>query len=318
MKDRYIFGGGDSDGLLGISAILSTIGDAFFSFTSPRTLHTEINNFVRGASGRIYIVDLALDQSTYRDLLREIESLRGFRTYFFDQHNLPRGVSMEKLPFTKISIDDTVSSCENAYVETGCELDVIVPAVASINDGFKSTELIRAAEKKHGERLYRNAETLKFGLAFNIKDNMFKRELVYAIKEGAYPESIPELVSRYEQGLIRWEEIRCMAESRVKTAEKLAYGFFPNLRGGYANMLAGYLAEIGKKPVGISILETDRVLQKINVISNNPLINLGQVVHDIAIAFGGAGGGSTSSAGATINKRYTPDFLKRLDVKLGG
>ena len=193
-----------------------------------------------------------------------------------------------------------------------------MPAVASINDGFKSTELIRAAEKKHGERLYRNAETLKFGLAFNIKDNKFKRELVYAIKEGEYPESIPELVSRYEQGLIRWEEIRCMAESRVKTAEKLAYGFFPNLRGGYANMLAGYLAEIGKKPVGISILETDRVLQKINVISNNPLINLGQVVHDIAIAFGGAGGGSTSSAGATINKRYTPDFLKRLDVKLGG
>ena len=81
-------------------------------------------------------------------------------------------------------------------------------------------------------------------------------------------------------------------------------------------MLAGYLAEIGKKPVGISILETDRVLQKINVISNNPLINLGQVVHDIAIAFGGAGGGSTSSAGATINKRYTPDFLKRLDVNI--
>lgn len=312
-KSTYIFGGGDSDGLLGVATILRKVNDAFFSFTSPRTLYKLINNFVRGTDGFIYIVDLAIDASTYKDLFREIESRPGFDTYFFDQHNLPVGVSKDDLPFTKTSIDNAISSCENAYVSLESDLDPMIPAIASLNDGISDTKKINEAQKIYGEKLHLNAKILKFGLAYNIKDNKFKRQLVYDLKEGKYPESIPELVGRYKKGLIRWEEIKNMADERKNSLTHLAYGFFPNLKGGFTNTLAAYLAESTGKLVGVSILETDRVLQKMNIISNDPLLNIGLLVHTVANKLNCFGGGSISSAGVTLPKKDTMDFLQTLN-----
>ena len=316
-KSTYIFGGGDSDGLLGIATILKKVNDAFFSFTSPRTLHSLIHDLVKGTNGSVYIVDLAIDASTYKDLFKEIEGRPGFDSYFFDQHNLPAGVSKEDLPFTDLSIDSAVSSCENTYVTIGSDLDPIIPAMASLNDGISDTEKIREAQKIHGEKLYSNAKILKFGLAYNIKDNKFKRQLVYDFKEGKYPESIPELVDRYKKGLIRWEEIKKMANERKKSLTHLAYGLFPNLKGGFTNLLAAYLAESTEKLVGVSILETDRTLQKMNIISNDPSLNIGLFVHKVANKFNGFGGGSISSAGATLQKKETTNFLQNLNKEIG-
>ena len=179
--------------------------------------------------------------------------------------------------------------------------------------------MVKEAEGIHENRLYKNAKILKFGLAFNIKDNKFKRSLVYAIKNGKFPESIPELVNRHELGLRKWENIKSMADRTVKTTNNLAYGYFPNLKGGWVNMLAKYLAESTGKRVGVSILKTfaaQRAMsrrQKMNIISNVSSLNIGVIVHKVAVELEGTGGGSVSSAGATIDMRYTKDFLKRLE-----
>ncbi len=316
MKANYIFGGGDSDGLLGVATILNAVGDAFFSFTSPRTLPDIVSQFVKGPEGEIYLVDLAVDSSTHSQLFLEMEKRPGFSTHFFDQHNLPQGLTPEKLPFSKVSIDGTISSCESAYVEIENGLDVMIPAIASLNDGIQETKMIQLARERHGERLDKNAEILKFGLAYNIKDNKFKRTLTYAIKEGAFPEAIDELVLRYNQGISRFDEIKSMADKRKEVLSHLTYGYFPNFRGGYTNMIAGYLAESTKTPVGVCVLETDRKVQKLNVICNDSEINIGQVVHKVAGQFQGFGGGSQSSGGATIRKQYTPQFLQQLNQGL--
>ncbi len=313
MKPNYIFGGGDSDGLLGIATIFDVVGDAFFSFTSPKTLHEVISKFVKEDEGNMYFVDLAIDATSYYKLLLEIEKRPRFATHFFDQHNLPGNLSPETLPFEEVSIDKNVSSCENAFVKIGSRLDVMIPAIASLNDGIQKTEMIDEAQDRHGERLYKNAKILKFGLAYNIKDNKFKRTLVFAIKNGAFPDSINELVSRYHKGVKRFDEIKGIADIRKKVLSHLTYLCLPNLKGGYTNMLAGYLARSTERPIGVSVLGTDRKLQKLNIICNDPDINIGQVIHDVAGYFQGFGGGSQSSGGATLEKEHTNQFLQRLN-----
>lgn len=316
---KYIFSGGDSDGVMGASVVLNQNPDALVSFISPAKLATTIRKLVSRQPGKVYIVDIALASHVYHEVYSEVIALPNVEFRYFDQHHLPLGLKVDNLPFTYASIDEAVSSCENVYRGIGSSMDPIFPAIASINDGIEDSEMIRVAREKHGgKKLYRNAEIVKFGIAYNVRSLRFRLDLANWFANGQIPDTIPKLVNRARYGKQRWEEIKKTVDERVQLKNNIAYGFFPFF-GGYANMVAAYLVETYDKAVGISILEPDHSspTRKMNMICEHPNVNIGRLAHDIAVTVKGRGAGSETSAGASMYKERVDAFLDRLDKRVG-
>ena len=316
MKNRCIFGGGDSDGLIGIATILNVVDDAFFSFTTPHSLPDTISEHVIAPGGEIYVVGLAVDVTRVAYLKEVMEIKSSFESFFFDYHNLPENVFANNLPFTKVYIDEKVSGCENAYRNFQSTLNVIFPAIASINSGFQDTAMIHTARETYGGRLDENATILKFGLAWKMGDNRFKWKLVNDFRDGKYPDTIIELKRRYGLGLKKFDKLKEVADDRKKDLSHLCYGYFPDLRVGFTDMLAEYLAESNGKKAGLCVLQITKPSQKINVICNDEATNIGQVVYSVALECEGIGWGSKSSAGAKISSGNTREFIESLNQRL--
>ena len=310
----WILTHGDCDGICSAAIALAANPGAHIFFSHPYGLLEDLEETEEG--DRVIICDIAISESHAEELLKKFSAIthRGELIYI-DHHPLPREFKVEDLAGRVVhSLGSSAS--ELAYSLFYSRLDVMYSRLAiygAIGDYLDDTPFIKRLLERWDKRaLYFESGLLVQAIEGRRRDHELKRSIVSNLAMNIPPSFDPRLVELAVQHSHREEIAIRELKGRVKRIGEIAYILnFPFSLGKTATYIRG-LADV---KVGVAGEERKGMID-MSLRTNDPEIDLNELLRQITLKFDGSGGGHPEAAGARIPKERFRDFLEELNKNL--
>lgn len=317
MRDLTILAHGDSDGIASAALVKAALRQDYdrinVFFTHPVGLVEDFKSF---SKGDVVIVDIAINESHVRELIKLFREYSGEITYI-DHHPPPLSVSINELSIEVVMKDsEGASASELTFKHFMNKLVPDFDRVAlfgCIGDYADQTKWVKEALTRWDKRqIYFEAGVLVQGLEGSRKLHDFKRHVVNHLSENRRPSMLSELVVRALIQAVNNEELHNWVEKEVRTVGEVAYVINPP---GSLGIAATYSMGITGKPVGLAAeLRGHQYIISVRAVKG--VIDLNKALRETATALGGSGGGHSDAAGARVPKEALIPLIKGLSDKV--
>ena len=303
---------GDADGICAAALVLSTksiskLNPRLF-FSHPTGLSHDLAQF----DDDLIILDIAIDIKHSPFITRELERIsQTHKVLYIDHHEL-----IESLPDrVEYYAEENISTTELCYRYFYKEIEEsndIIAAIGAICDYFTDSPMMEELMIQFEKRaLYLEAGLLAQGLYPISRNYELKRQIVLKFAKGTYPSEIDFLTQNAIEYSIseKYERDRVLKE--YKTLNNIAYIENPkSSRSKAAHWVMGHT----RLAIGIAITTHFAKKDKVDlVIRGRGLFDLRRVIPNLAIKYGGTGGGHKNACGARIPGENLMAFLQELD-----
>ncbi len=307
---------GDCDGICSAAQVKHFYPESRIFFTHPHGILGDLKSQLTRDTDKIFILDIALDEGIWRDLVEELNRLsQRIDITYIDHHPHPDGLEIDKLRFRYIWMKN-VSTSEITYRHLYGEDDIDVSRVAlygAIGDYSDETPFIEEMYNLWDKRMiYFEGGIISQALEGSRRNYELKRRIVEILASNKLPSDYPEILDRAVEMTRNEEEMRIRLRDKMRVTRFIAYALDV---GGSVGRAAKYLMTIGRKPVGIAV-EERRKLAVMSVRTYKEFIDLNRILRRTAIKFGGSGGGHEFAAGARVPLDRLDDFLNALDEEI--
>jgi RecJ-like exonuclease len=312
-RDTLIMTHGDTDGICASAIIKSMHLKSEIFFSHPHGILDDLNNNIKSNITRVYILDIALDESIWRRLIEYLNRLsRRVDVVYIDHHPRPKELDIEEIKFRFFHEEDR-STSELTYMLYQHLIDKDLSRVAlfgAIGDYSDETQFVRYMYDRWDKRhIYFEGGLLTYALEASRKLYDFKRRIAELLSNNMVPSSSKEVVERALKMAETEEKMRLDIKDKVKSMENIAYVI--NVEGSIGRA-ARYAMVFKNKPVGIAIeIRNNKAIMSVR--ARKGYVDLNTLLRNIAIKFNGSGGGHPHAAGARIPLRELSNFLKHLD-----
>lgn len=319
MKTVYVTHG-DCDGVCAGALAVKAFGQGKIFFSNPYHLSEDLK--IANDFNRVFILDIALDQTTRFDLVKLLSRMsKGKEIIYVDHHPYPEDVDTDLLAKSgmKVIHDDSASASELAYraFEDRFGSDKLnalrVAIFGAIGDYEDETRFIRDSFRNWDRRaIYLQSGVLIDGLEVSRKQHDFKRRVVSMMVEGELPTSNAELVSSAVVNACRNEEVR--KKVMVEARRMGDVGYVLNVDGSLGRE-AIYAAVAVDARVGVGgQTREDTGLIEMSLRVRNGRIDLNKILRRISERMSGCpGGGHEDAAGARVPVNRFQEFLEMLN-----
>jgi RecJ-like exonuclease len=307
---------GDTDGVSSAAQFKHIYPDSSIFFTHPHGILGDLEAQFTDSFRRLVILDIALDQMIWRELVDRLNELTDkVEIIYIDHHPPPPQFESKKLLFSYIWGRD-VSTSELAYKYLYREEMNDMSRVAlygGIGDYSDETWFMKKMYNFWDKRMvYFEGGLISQALESSRRRYDIKRKLVDILSRNRLPSEYPEIVERAIKMSLEEEEMRERLKTKMIELNTLAYAI--DIEGSVGRA-AKYMMAMSGKPVGIAI-ERRRGEAIMSLRAKRRGIDLNSLLRRIAPAYGGSGGGHESAAGARVNIDMIESFLKHLDREI--
>ena len=306
--------GEDADGLI-CAAYMRLLKDA----TLVLATYDELKDALKGVEPpfeEIYICDMNLR----KDLMEEIERIRGFASITLVDHHPTEGGILERLREMGVTVVHETRDCASVllYDQYRDELGRGAGRLAAygawadqFEDGPIATTLLREYDRQFAQ-----LEGLMLAYALTRDHTLeFTGPIVEGLSRLDYPHQIRGV---HETALKHLEEMAEIVEALPEictTLNVLAYCESPE--GKPIGTVAGLIVDALGTMVGLCYVVKDDGRVNISLRSKRGLdYHLGETTREIAEKVGGFGGGHKRASGASIPPSSLERFIREFDAKL--
>jgi len=307
---------GDCDGICSAAQVKHLYTDSKVFFTHPHGILGDLKNQMTKDIEKIFILDIALDEEVWRDLIEEINRLSGdIDIVYIDHHPKPHGFEEIEKAFTYIWMKDvSTSEITFRYLYGGDKREITrVALYGAIGDYSDETPFIKKMYDLWDKRtIYFEGGIISQALESSRRNYELKRRLVEILARNDLLSNYEDIVDRAVEMTRMEEEMRKNLRNKLILTKNIAYALDV---GGSVGRAAKYLMTIGGKPIGIAV-EERRKLAVMSVRTYKGFIDLNKVLRRVAVRFGGSGGGHEFAAGARVPKDRFEEFIHQLDIEV--
>jgi len=313
-----IFTHGDIDGIASATiAYLIENKGADIIFTHPHGILYDLNEFSE-IGDRIYILDIALDERLWMDVIKKLNEYASKNIVIYvDHHPYPTGFDPGQLKNIEYIHRLNKSTSELIHKRFRDELDIEAGRVAlygAIGDYSDETRYIRKLYSYWDKRMiYFEAGILSQALEASRRMYDFKREIIYNLSEYKLPSQINGLIDRAVYMSRIEEGMRRELKNKMTVLRNLAYAVNPR---GSPTRAARYLIGLSGKDVGVAI-EYRGEIGVMSLRARRDSVDLNIILRKLAIKYEGSGGGHSNAAGCRIPLKNIDRFLRDLDDAIG-
>jgi len=321
-QKTMIFTHSDCDGICAGALARTRFPNASLFFTKPVSLlHDLHETAVPFRPKTMVICDIAITKRHAKEIVNMLSKIGERSTIlYFDHHVIPKTISIDKIleAVSTYAHDTAASASEIIYRHFQKSLAmerVWLALYGAIGDYTENTDFVHERMRNWDRRsIYFEVSTLILG----IKEERFstynaKRRIISTLASGRNPSDINGLVQAAKSAVTREFEIYKSVKRRAKSFGNA--GYVKDLpRFGFRGPSALFAATITDKPIGLSIHSVrDNLDITARKRSDDPSIQLNQIMEHAAESVGGSGGGHPRAAGARIPKNMLIKFLEAVD-----
>ncbi|WP_440060282.1 DHHA1 domain-containing protein [Thermogladius sp. 4427co] len=304
---------GDSDGVCSgavYQAFLKSKGiETNIYFTHPAGLLKDLLEFTKQGDD-IYIADIALDESSYRDVMRLLEERgKSGRVVYIDHHPLPEGFETPKN--IEFFHDTCCSASELTFRYFEKDLDADFTRVAlygAIGDYIDETPWVREHIARWDKRfIYYEAGVLIQGIEGTGRNYDFKRLVVEHLSQNKLPSSLKELSEKALKQSALDEELRLWVKKNVRNKGIVSIAENPP---GSVGRAANYARIYGGGLIGVAYENRGGILVSS---LRSPYVDLNRLLRTISRELNIQGGGHSFAAGARIPIGLLDVFIEKIN-----
>lgn len=316
MKKILILTHGDCDGVCSAAQMKYIYPDADVFFTHPHGILGDLTSKYDSRIKEIYILDIALDESIWRNVVGKLNEIsRTTKVFYIDHHPPPKELNNRGLNFRYINMKGC-STSEIVYKLFSDRVGFDLSRVAlfgAIGDYSDETDFVKKLYDLWDKRMiYFEGGLLSQALEGSRREYEFKREILTILSENRLPSDYDFVVKRAIKMTDEEEEMRNSLREKAIVMHNISYVVNVN---GSLGRAAKYLISLTKKPVGVAV-EHRKKIAIISFRTKKSFIDLNELLRKNALKYGGSGGGHEEAAGARVPYSRLHEFMKRLDQEI--
>ena len=270
----------------------------------------------------LYICDLGLSKKNQDEFVESIAKLRKNRVSvtYIDHHDIDPAIT-KKLEKLKVKMIHDINECTtvqvyNKYKSKLPEHATFTAACAAVTDYMEDRPVASSLLQIYDRQFVLvSATVLTYNIVGHQKDPDYLLYLVDEIAESKFPHQIPN----------SFEFAQIQVDKLAQTMEKVKAGLKTMKNLGHMEILdsgasgaVNFVLGLSGKNVGVAYKErVDHGIYAVSIRGSKSCnIHLGKIVNDLALAFGGSGGGHDKACGAVIPKDMIKKFLTEFNKKL--
>lgn len=301
---------GDGDGICAaaLTKMVPYYRSASVFITHPMGLAKDL----LGIDEETIILDVAIDEQAFQEVSNLLDIIaKKSRVLYIDHHELPQPLpqSVEVIRREGMSATELTYRYFYKYLPEYASHFACIGAICDyLDDTAFMEELMHQYERRS---LFLDAGFLAQGLSGFRRNYDGMRMLIDRFSQGHYPCEVKKLVKSAIKTSIADKQAREFVLQNYDTKENIAW--IKNPKASQSKS-AHWIVADSNKVVGLAITERKSNNHILDIATRGRnLVNLREIIPELASKYGGSGGGHPNAVGARIHSRYLNDFLNDLD-----